>query len=149
MRTMCGWCRCGCGDQNCWNVEDRGRPVNRTSVSLGSAIGLVADRALGEPPTQVHPVAGFGRLMVRLESVLRAGIRDGGVAAAGTRAGSWRDGRLGGAAYAAAGVGLGWAAGVGLEWAAGAALGSSVPAAAVATWIVVAGRALGDEAQAI
>ena len=122
--------------------------MNRTPVSLGAAIGLVADRALGEPPAGVHPVAAFGRLMIGLEQVLRSGSPAGGAAAAAPD-GSWRDGRLGGAAYAAAGVGLGWAAGVGLEWAAGAALGSSVPAAAVATWIVVAGRALGDEAQAI
>lgn len=48
---------------------------------------------------------------------------------------------MAGAGYAATGIGLGAAAGF--------ALGSSVPAGAVATWLVVAGRALGEEARAI
>jgi adenosylcobinamide-phosphate synthase len=108
---------------------------------LAPAVGLVADRFLGEPPAAVHPVAAFGRLMIRLEETIRVGNPAGDGAPGGSAGGSWRDGRPGGAAYAAAGVGLGWAA--------GAALGSSVPAGAVATWVVVAGRALGDEARAI
>jgi len=67
--------------------------------------------------------------MIALEQRLRSG-QD-----------SWRDGRGAGAGYALAGVGLGWGVGFGL--------GPSLPAGAVATWLVVAGRALGDEAQAI
>jgi adenosylcobinamide-phosphate synthase len=97
--------------------------MSRTSVPLAAAMGLVTDRLLGEPPTAVHPVALFGRAMTALEG--RA----------------WRDSRLAGAGYAAAGAGLGWAAGL--------ALGPTLPAGAAATWSVVAGRALGDEARAI
>ncbi len=93
------------------------------SSPLGAAIGLVADRLLGEPPAAVHPVAAFGRVMTAFERRI------------------WRDSRTAGAGYAAAGTGLGWAAGL--------TLGPSLPAGAVATWVVVAGRALGDEALAI
>jgi adenosylcobinamide-phosphate synthase len=93
------------------------------SAPLASAVGLVADRVLGEPPAAVHPVAAFGRMMGRLETVM------------------WSDSRPAGALYAAAGAGLGAAA--------GAALGQGLPATALATWLVVAGRALGDEARAI
>jgi adenosylcobinamide-phosphate synthase len=90
---------------------------------LAAAAGLLADRRLGEPPAAVHPVAAFGRGMSALEGRV------------------WRDSRPAGAGYAAAGVGFGWAAGF--------ALGPSVPAAVLATWLVVAGRALGEEARAI
>jgi len=113
--------------------------------AFAAAVGLLADRALGEPPAALHPVAGFGRAMTELEQVVRpapALRRNGSVDA--RRAGSVtsrRDGRLAGAAYAAAGVGLGWGSGF--------ALGPSVPAGVLATWIVVAGRALGEEARAI
>ncbi|HKN91285.1 MAG TPA: CobD/CbiB family cobalamin biosynthesis protein [Acidimicrobiia bacterium] len=135
---------------------------DRTSTPLAGAFGLVADRLLGEPPAAVHPVAAFGQAMAALEQLLRwrdgkagalgagerprnsspagrsAGVRPG---AGERRAESWRDGRPAGAAYVAVGAGLGWGAGF--------ALGPSLPAAAVATWLVVAGRALGDEARAI
>ena len=97
--------------------------MSRTAAPLAAAVGLVADRILGEPPAGVHPVAAFGRLMARLER------------------GSWRDGRVAGVGYAGFGAGLGTAA--------GAALGPSVAAGAVATWVVVAGRALGEEGRAI
>lgn len=107
---------------------------SRISNSLAAAFGLVADRALGEPPAPVHPVALFGRGMADLERRLRTSERR----PAGD---SWRDGRAAGAAYAAVGAGAGWAA--------GAALGRSVPAGAAATWLVVAGRALGEEARSI
>ena len=90
---------------------------------LGATSGLVADRFLGEPPAALHPVAAFGRTMAQLDRRL------------------WRDSRTAGVGYAATGVGLGWAAGF--------ALGSSIPAGAAATWVVVAGRALGEEARAI
>jgi adenosylcobinamide-phosphate synthase len=55
--------------------------------------------------------------------------------------GLWRDNRVAGVGYAATGIGLGAAAGL--------ALGPSVPAGAAATWLVVAGRALGEEARGI
>ena len=79
---------------------------------LEAAAGLVLDRLLGEPPAEVHPVAGFGRLMERVEQVL------------------WADRRSNGTAYALSGVAIGAAAGV--------ATGST----AVATWSVAAGREL-------
>ena len=77
------------------------------------AAGLVADRLFGEPPASVHPVVAFGRVMRGVERSL------------------YRDGRVAGVVHAAAGVGLGVAA--------GAVLGST----AAATWVAVAGRALG------
>ena len=85
--------------------------------------GLLLDRMLGEPPAALHPTAAFGRAMATLEGSL------------------WRDSRAAGALYAGAGAGLGWATGF--------ALGPSMTAAALATWVVVAGRALGEEARAI
>ena len=51
------------------------------------------DRLVGEPPADVHPVAGFGRTMERAEHVL------------------WADRRLNGAAYAP-GAAMGAAAGL-------------------------------------
>jgi adenosylcobinamide-phosphate synthase len=111
-------------------LGDAGAPVmSRASTALAAAAGILADRVLGEPPAPVHPVAWFGRAMVALEERVRAAHP------------TWRDGRLAGAGYATAGAGLGWAA--------GAAWGRSVPAGAAATWVVVAGRALGEEARAI
>jgi adenosylcobinamide-phosphate synthase len=71
--------------------------VNRRLASrrlLGTAVGLVADRILGEPPEAVHPVAAFGRLMTRAEDLVYA------------------DDHLIGAAYATAGVATGFVAGV-------------------------------------
>jgi adenosylcobinamide-phosphate synthase len=105
----------------------RHRSPLRRSHGAAAAVGLLADRAFGEPPVAVHPVAVFGRAMTQLERRV------------------WCDSRPAGAAYAAVGLGLG----VGLGRAAGLALRSSVPAGAVATWLVVAGRALGEEARAI
>ena len=121
-----------------------GEAMSRSSTPLAAAFGLVADRVLGEPPAAVHPVAAFGRTMTGFERLLRSRTGDdpGSGSGSGTPcADSWRDGRPAGAGYAAAGVGLGWAAGF--------ALGESVPAGILATWLVVAGRALGDEARAI
>ena len=107
------------------------RPPRRARIATGraqvrwvaAAAGLLVDRALGEPPDAVHPTALFGRAMTALERR------------------TWRDCRSAGVMHTAAGAGLGWAAGF--------ALGPSVPAGAAATWLVVAGRALGDEARAI
>ncbi|WP_420610938.1 adenosylcobinamide-phosphate synthase CbiB [Candidatus Poriferisodalis sp.] len=53
------------------------------------AVGLLADRIVGEPPARAHPVGGFGALMTRLEGLI------------------WRDQRSRGIAYAAAGVAVG------------------------------------------
>src|SRR5581483_2742463 len=97
-----------------------------------AAFGLVADRALGEPTTAVHPVRAFGTVMTALERRL------------------WRDSRAAGIAYAATGLTLGAApGGLGQVAVRGRRAGASLPAAAVATWLVVAGRALGDEAPGI
>lgn len=60
----------------------------------GVAIGLLADRFLGEPPAALHPVAAFGTLMTAVEGRV------------------YRDDTRAGAAYAAIGLGVGAAAGV-------------------------------------
>ena len=79
---------------------------------LAVAAGLVLDRLVGEPPADVHPVAGFGRTMERVEQAL------------------WADRRLNGAVYALSGAVM------------GAAAGSAAGSTAVATWVVAAGREL-------
>jgi adenosylcobinamide-phosphate synthase len=96
------------------------------SRAIGVALGLAADRWLGEPPTRWHPVAWFGTAMGALERAM------------------WRDGRAAGAAYAAVGVGGAWLVGVGLRRVIGPG-----PAAAVATAVAVAGRMLDDEGAAV
>ncbi len=83
---------------------------------LGAAAGVLLDRALGEPPGAVHPVALFGRLMAGVERTCYAERRGAGVAHAG----------------AGTGIGLG----------AGAVLGSTTVAVALA----VAGRGLAHAA---
>lgn len=83
---------------------------------LAAAVGVLADLALGEPPLHPHPVAAFGALMAAVERPL------------------YRDTRVAGTAHAASGL----LAGV----AAGAVLGSTT----VATYLAVAGRALGRAA---
>lgn len=83
------------------------------------ALGLLADRVLGEPPTPVHPVARFGSVMGAVEHRLH------------------RDSRLAGTAHAAVGVGVGVAA------------GHLVRSPGVATWLAVAGRMLGTTATGI
>jgi adenosylcobinamide-phosphate synthase len=57
------------------------------------AAGLLVDRALGEPPDAVHPIAGFGTAMGAVERVV------------------YRDDRAAGVAYTAIGVGIGTASG--------------------------------------
>lgn len=79
---------------------------------LAAAAGLVLDRIVGEPPADIHPVAGFGRTMERVEHSL------------------WADRRLNGTVYALAGTVM------------GAAAGSAAGSTAVATWAVAAGREL-------
>jgi adenosylcobinamide-phosphate synthase len=57
---------------------------------LASSVGLLVDRALGEPPARFHPVAAFGRAMKRIEQHVYAGDRGSGVAytATGTTIGA-------------------------------------------------------------
>ena len=74
-----------------------GATRRRSSVStrmVGAAVGLLADRALGEPPSEIHPVAAFGRLMTSLEAATYAPTRPAG------------------ARYAALGLGLGYGVGM-------------------------------------
>lgn len=83
------------------------------------ALGIVADRVVGEPPASLHPVAAFGRVMQALEGRIYA------------------DRRIAGVGHAATGLALGTLA--------GRVVGSS----AVATWSAVAGRSLGEAATAV
>ena len=83
------------------------------------AIGLAADRLFGEPPAGLHPVAGFGQAMAGLEARL------------------YEDRRAPGVVHAAAGLALGGAA------------GAAVRSTAAATYIAVAGRALGEAAASV
>jgi adenosylcobinamide-phosphate synthase len=78
----------------------------------GAAAGIVLDRAVGEPPTAIHPVAWFGHAMQYVERRL------------------YRDDRGRGVAHAATGVAIGAGAGV------------AVHSTALATTIAVAGRML-------
>lgn len=76
--------------------------MNRTRArSLGAALGLGLDRALGEPPAPWHPVARFGETMTRVERA------------------TYTDSRAAGVAYAAGGI------------AAGGIVGRALPVAAV------------------
>jgi adenosylcobinamide-phosphate synthase len=98
--------------------------------ALGVAAGLLLDRALGEPPAHVHPVAGFGTVMTGLERRV------------------WRDSRSAGVGYVAAGLALGAAAGLLLR-----RIGDRVvPGAggvAVAVTVAVAGRSLRETAAGV
>jgi adenosylcobinamide-phosphate synthase len=87
--------------------------------ALGAAAGIVADRLLGEPPLRPHPVSALGTTLGWIER------------------GLYRDSRGAGVAHAAVGV----AAGIG----AGRVLRST----ALATYLAVAGRALGEAAEAV
>jgi adenosylcobinamide-phosphate synthase len=80
--------------------------------AAGTALGLVADRLVGEPPARLHPVRGFGVLLRQAENRW------------------WRDGRAPGARHAALGLTVGLTA------------GGLVRSPAVATWLAVGGRAL-------
>jgi adenosylcobinamide-phosphate synthase len=95
-------------------------------VGVAIAAGLLADRLLGEPPTAMHPVAGFGRAMSHLEGRLYADARPAGVA------------------YAASGLGAAVVAGL-----VASAATPRRAALATATYLVVAGRALAEAAQAV
>jgi adenosylcobinamide-phosphate synthase len=91
--------------------------------AIGAAVGVVADRWVGEPPTAVHPVAWFGTTMTKLEERL------------------WRDSRGRGVVHAAAGIALAGGTGAVLD----RALPSGAATATAAT-MAVAGRMLGDVA---
>ncbi len=86
---------------------------------LAAAVGLLADRVLGEPPETIHPVVWFGTTMQRIEGVL------------------WADRRAPGIAYAALGVGL------------GATAGRFARSTTVVVALAVAGRALRSTAERI
>lgn len=87
--------------------------------AMAAAAGLLLDRLLGEPPSALHPVGWFGRVMTLAERV------------------GYRDTRSAGAAHAILGIALGITSGV--------ALRSTMAATALA----VAGRSLGDIAMEI
>jgi adenosylcobinamide-phosphate synthase len=91
----------------------------RVPKPLGAALGLGLDRALGEPPLEPHPVAVLGRALSAVER------------------GLYRDARGAGVVHAATGVAIGDGA------------GAVVRSTAVATYLAVAGRALGDAALAV
>jgi adenosylcobinamide-phosphate synthase len=95
--------------------------VRRPGPGRGAAVaaGLLADRLLGEPPGDVHPVAAFGTAMGVLERRLYA------------------DARLPGVAYTLAGT-------VGAALA-GMLVGSPL----TATYVTVAGRALAEAAHQV
>lgn len=82
------------------------------SRPLAAAVGILADRVLGEPPLPVHPVAAFGSAMNRVEGAV------------------WRDSRAAGALHAAVGLVLGIAA------------GAAVRSTAAATYVAAAGHGL-------
>lgn len=93
--------------------------VNPALRSLGVGMGLIADRALGEPPLRPHPVAVFGSAMARVEE------------------GIYCDRRSSGVVHAAIGIAL------------GAVVGKAMRSTATATYLAVAGRALTDAASAV
>jgi adenosylcobinamide-phosphate synthase len=84
--------------------------------SLSTAAGLLADRYLGEPPLDPHPVAAFGSLLASLERAV------------------YDDSRSAGMVHAGLGIG------------AGVVAGTVIGSPAIATFVAVAGRALGDAA---
>ena len=86
---------------------------------MSVSAGLLADRVLGEPPDDLHPVALFGTAMQAAERRL------------------YRDSRAAGVLHTAIGVGLGIAA------------GRAVRSRAAATYVAVAGRMLTSTATRI
>jgi adenosylcobinamide-phosphate synthase len=87
--------------------------------ALGAAAGLALDRAVGEPPDDLHPVTAFGRVMGGFERAI------------------YRDSTAAGSGYAAGGVAIGVAAGT---------LGGSTTAAVA---LSAAGRMLRHEARTV
>lgn len=85
--------------------------------ALGASLGLLADRAFGEPRVEPHPVALLGDVLVRVERRL------------------WRDARTWGAAHAIVGTAIGIGA------------GAVMRSTAAATYLSTSGRMLGDSAR--
>lgn len=95
------------------------RPLLRPTWMIGAALGVFADRLLGEPPTPVHPLVHFGNTMNRLEKAL------------------YRDDRRRGAVHAVLGTAVGLIAGV------------LVRSTTIATYMAVGGRALHEAATTV
>lgn len=87
--------------------------------ALGAAVGLLADRLLGEPRVEPHPVAALGNILGRVEGYM------------------WARSRARGVAHAAIGTGI------------GAGAGALVRSTALATYVSTSGRMLGDAAMKI
>ncbi|KJK58699.1 cobalamin biosynthesis protein CobD [Saccharothrix sp. ST-888] len=105
--------------------------MNRsTAFALGSIAGYLADAALADP-RRGHPVAAFGTAAGRLERAL------------------WRDRRAAGAGYTAACVGTVAAGAVLAERALGRSGYGQAALAAAATWTVLGGTSLTQEARTI
>jgi adenosylcobinamide-phosphate synthase len=90
------------------------------------AVGFALDRIVGEPPVSIHPLAGFGSLMKRVEAAIYRNDRAAGVAMCGT------------------GVAIG--IGTGLL---GTRLFGRHVAVALSVFVAVAGKMLADEALAV
>ncbi len=86
---------------------------------IGAACGVFIDRLVGEPPTSVHPLVYFGRAMDTVERVL------------------YRDSRHRGVVHVLTGTCL------------GAVAGLVVRSTALASYVGVGGRALGEAANAV
>ena len=86
---------------------------------VAAACGVFIDRLFGEPPTSAHPLVYFGRAMDTVERVI------------------FRDGRHRGVFHALIGTSL------------GAAAGLFVRSTALASYVAVGGRALGEAANAV
>ncbi|MCU1500442.1 MAG: cobD [Acidimicrobiales bacterium] len=97
-------------------ATSRPGPRGWTRRAGAAAVGIVADRLLGEPPARPHPVSLFGRLMRASEARLWADRRDAGIA------------------HAAFGIGV------------GTAVGRLSGTTAGSTYLAVAGRALDEAA---
>jgi adenosylcobinamide-phosphate synthase len=96
-------------------VRRRGLAPRAAAVALG----LLCDRAFGEPPAALHPVAGFGTLMDRVEDA------------------SYDDSVAAGLLYAGAGIALGLLA------------GRTVRNTTLAVSVAVAGRSLRNHARGV
>ena len=81
---------------------------------LAAAVGLLADRVVGEPRVEPHPVAALGSILSRAEDRM------------------WAPSRARGAGYALVGTGIGVAA------------GAVTRSTALATYVASSGRMLGD-----
>ncbi len=95
------------------------RPLVRPAWLIGAGVAVLVDRALGEPPTPIHPVACFGRAMTALERSL------------------YRDSRWMGVVHATLGTG------------AGLVTGLLVRSTVVANYVAVGGRSLAEAASAV